>query len=154
LLKSYVIMETLVLHSTRNLDFLSSSILDVILPLISDIHAGVPTPATGFTIKNINPDKKIMRNLITSFFSKVKGNNLKDAGLEDGDLIVIDKSLDCKDGQIAICFLDGEFTAKRIRIEKGVCWLVTENPQDKPIKVTLENDFVIWGIVTCAIQSL
>jgi DNA polymerase V len=76
------------------------------------------------------------------------------AGLDDGDLLVIDKSLEPRDGKIAVCFLDGEFTVKRIKIEANAIWLMPENKKYKPIKVTKDNEFVIWGIVTSVIKSM
>lgn len=78
---------------------------------------------------------------------------MKDAGIFDGDLLVIDKSLPPQDGKIAICQIDGEFTVKRIKIEKNVVWLVAENEEYKPIKVTEENELMIWGIVLHSIKS-
>jgi DNA polymerase V len=77
-----------------------------------------------------------------------------DAGLSDGDLLVIDKSLEPVNGKIAVCFIDGEFTVKRIKIEKDVVWLIAENKNYAPIKVTAENEFIIWGIVTAVIKKV
>ena len=76
------------------------------------------------------------------------------AGLNNGDLLIIDKSLEPVDSKIAVCFIDGEFTVKRIKIEKGIIWLVAENEKYQPIKVTAENDFIIWGIVTTVIKNV
>ena len=76
------------------------------------------------------------------------------AGLADGDLLIIDKSLEPRDGKIAVCFIDGEFTVKRIKIEKDTIWLVAENRNYSPIKVTKDNDFLIWGVVTNVIKDL
>ena len=69
------------------------------------------------------------------------------------DLLVIDKSLQPQDGKIAICQIDGEFTVKRIKIEKNIIWLVAENEEYKPIKVTEENELMIWGIVLHSIKT-
>jgi len=84
----------------------------------------------------------------------VKGNSMKDAGLENGDLLIIDKSLEPKNGKSAVCFIDGEFTVKRIKIDKKIIWLIAENKDYQPIKVTPENEFVIWGIVTTVIKKI
>ena len=77
-----------------------------------------------------------------------------DAGIHDGDLLIIDKSLEPKNNKIAICFVDGEFTVKRIKIEKEIVWLIAENKDYEPIKVTKDNDFIIWGIVINVIKYL
>lgn len=76
------------------------------------------------------------------------------AGFHEGDLLVIDKSLEPRNGKIAVCYIDGEFTVKRIKIEKDCCWLVAENKNYKPIKVTKDNDFLIWGIVIKVIKDV
>ena len=77
-----------------------------------------------------------------------------DAGLNDNDLLVIDRSLTPEHNRIAVCFLDGEFTVKRLRVEKNEVWLQPENPNYPIISITEENDFVIWGIVTNVIKKV
>ena len=76
-----------------------------------------------------------------------------DAGLNDGDVLIIDRSIEPANGKIAVCYLDGGFTVKRLKVEKDVCWLLPENPDYKPIKVTPDNDFMIWGMVTYVIKA-
>ena len=80
------------------------------------------------------------------------------AGIYDGDLLIIDKSLEPREGAIAVCFIDGEFTLKRIHFERVdgqvvAIWLQPENESFAPIKVTQDNQFVIWGIVTHSVRS-
>ena len=89
-----------------------------------------------------------------TFFAKVKGQSMIDAGLDDNDLLVIDRSLEPTNNKIAVCFLDGEFTVKRLRVEKNEVWLQPENPNYPIISITEENDFVIWGIVTNVIKKV
>ena len=74
-------------------------------------------------------------------------------GIDDGDILVIDRSLEPANNKIAVCYIDGEFTVKRIKIEQKVCWLIAENDNYKPIKVTEENELIIWGIVVHLIKS-
>jgi DNA polymerase V len=74
------------------------------------------------------------------------------AGLDDKDLLVIDRSLEPSHNKIAVCFLDGEFTVKRLKVNKEGVWLQPENPDYPIIKITDDNDFVIWGIVTNVIK--
>jgi DNA polymerase V len=76
------------------------------------------------------------------------------AGLDDKDLLVIDRSLEPENNRIAVCFLDGEFTVKRLKVTDGGVWLQPENPEYPSIKITEENDFVIWGIVTSVIKKV
>lgn len=78
---------------------------------------------------------------------------MRDEGIEEGDILVIDKSLELMDDDLAVCFIDGEFTVKRVRLEPEAIWLVPSNPDYPLIKVTKENDFMIWGIVTFTIKK-
>ncbi len=148
-------MAALKLHSSNTLDIysaLSDTALD--LPLVSDgISAGFPSPAMDFTDLTIDLNKHLIKHPSSTFYGRVKGQSMKDEGINDGDLLVIDKSLQPADGKIAVCYLDGEFTIKRIRIDKKECWLMPANELYKPIQVTAENDFLIWGIVTHVIKS-
>jgi DNA polymerase V len=77
-----------------------------------------------------------------------------DAGLNDNDLLVIDRSLSPAHNKIAVCFLDGEFTVKRLRVKNDEVWLQPENKNYQAIKITEANDFVIWGIVTNVIKKV
>ena len=79
---------------------------------------------------------------------------MKGAGIDNGNLLIIDRNLEPKDGKIAVCFLDGEFTVKRLKYENEAIFLVAENLQYRSIKVTADNEFLIWGIVTNVIKDL
>jgi DNA polymerase V len=99
-------------------------------------------------------NKHLVKHPATTFYGRVKGQSMKDAGIFDGDLLVIDKSLQPTDNKIAVCYIDGEFTIKRIQIQKDCVWLIPENEAYQPIKVTADNDFIIWGMVTHVIKAL
>jgi DNA polymerase V len=77
-----------------------------------------------------------------------------DAGIKEGDILVIDRSLEPSNGKKAVCYIDGEFTLKTIKKEKQKLWLLPANPDYKPIEIKEENDFVIWGIVTYVIHKM
>lgn len=149
-------MTALKLHTSKTLDIYSASTeTELELPLISQgINAGFPSPAMDFIDMNIDMNKHLVKHPSATFYGRVKGYSMKDAGIEDGDLLVIDKSLEPSDNKIAICFIDGEFTVKRIKLDKDFCWLMPANEKFKPIKVTEENNLIIWGIVTHVIKSL
>ena len=87
----------------------------------SGISAGFPSPANDFLDLSIDLNKVLIKNPSATFYGRVKGNSMINAGINDGDLLVIDKSMEPKNGKIAVCFIDGEFTIKRIKIEKGNC---------------------------------
>lgn len=127
----------------------------LLLPLCdSGISAGFPSPADDFLDASIDLNKIFIKNKDATFYGRVKGDSMIGAGLNDGDLLIIDKSIEPKDGKIAVCFIDGDFTVKRIKITKDIIWLVAENKNYQPIKVTKDNDFTIWGIVTNVIKSV
>ncbi len=144
------------LHKTKTIEFYSAETTSKLdLPFVENgISAGFPSPADDFLDLSIDLNKELIHNPSATFYGRVKGDSMVDAGLSDGDLLIIDKSLEPTDSKIAVCFIDGEFTVKRIKIERDIIWLIAENKNYKPIKVTSENDFIIWGIVTTVIKSV
>lgn len=118
------------------------------------ISAGFPSPADDFKENRISLDKELIKNPEATFFARVSGESMIGAGLEDNDLVVIDRSLEPAHNKIAVCYLDGEFTVKRLKVENNLVWLQPENPNYKPIKITEENNFIIWGIVTNVIKKV
>ena len=118
------------------------------------ISAGFPSPAEDFKQERLSLDNELIKNKEATFFARVSGQSMIDAGLGDNDLLVIDRSLSPAHNKIAVCFLDGDFTVKRLKVEKEVVWLQPENKNYQPIKITEENDFVIWGIVTNVIKKV
>ncbi len=118
------------------------------------VSAGFPSPATDFMENNIDLNKELSTNQLATFYIKVKGNSMIDAGINDKDVLVVDRSLEPKNNKIAICFIDGEFTVKRLRIENNELQLIPENSKYKPITITEENQFIIWGIVTYVIKKM
>jgi len=118
------------------------------------ISAGFPSPADDFMQQRLSLDSELVKNKEATFFARVTGQSMIDAGLNDNDLLVIDRSLSPSNNRIAVCFLDGEFTVKRLKVKKGEVWLQPENKDYKPIKITQENDFIIWGIVTNVIKKV
>jgi DNA polymerase V len=128
-----------------------SSILS--LPYIGLISCGFPSPADDHLDEAIDLNKEYIKNKSSTFFGRVNGDSMIDAGLDDGDLLVIDKSLKPQDGKIAVCFIDGEFTVKRIKIENGRIWLMAENKNYQSIEITEGNELTIWGIVVHSIKN-
>lgn len=128
--------------------------LELSLPFADQgIKAGFPSPAQDYLESAIDLNKELIKHPASTFYGRVKGDSMIDANVHDGDILVIDKSLEPRNGDMAVCFIDGEFTIKYIKIEKDIIWLQPANDNYKPIKVTIDNDFVIWGIVTYCIQN-
>ncbi len=118
------------------------------------ISAGFPSPADDFKESRISLDEELIKNKEATFFARVSGQSMVGAGLDDNDLLVIDRSIPPTNNKIAVCFLDGEFTVKRLRVDGSDVWLQPENPDYPIIKITEENNFLIWGIVTNVIKRL
>lgn len=117
------------------------------------IKAGFPSPAQDYLTESLDLMKEIVRHPAATFFARVCGDSMKDVGIHDGDILVVDKSLSPKSGDIAVCYIDGEFTVKKLKISKSVIWLLPSNEGYKPIKVTSENDFIVWGVVTYSLKK-
>lgn len=120
------------------------------------IKAGFPSPAQDYLVGTIDLNRELIRHRETTFLARVSGNSLTDAGICDGDIVVIDKSLEAKNGDFVVAFVDGEFTLKEFRLdEKNNCaWLIPHNKDYEPIKVTEENQFLVWGVLTYTIKHL
>ena len=120
----------------------------------SGIAAGFPSPADDFKQNRISLDSELVKNKEATFFARVSGQSMIGAGLDDNDLLVIDRSIEPENNKIAVCFIDGEFTVKRLLIKNGKLWLQPENSEFKAIEITDDNEFVIWGIVTNVIKKV
>ena len=118
------------------------------------ISAGFPSPADDFKETRISLDRELVKNKEATFYARVSGDSMVGAGLEDGDLLVIDRSLNPENGKIAVCLIDGDFTVKRIKKEKHKLFLIPENKKYKKIEIKEENELVIWGIVEYVIKKV
>ena len=126
------------------------------LEFVQEIHAGFPSPAADCAGERIDIARELTSHPETTFYARVSGDSMHDAGMFDGDIIVIDKSLEPHNGDIIIAAVDGEFTVKEFRRDednKGG-WLIPHNPAFQPIRVTAENNFSVWGVVTHCIHDL
>ena len=118
------------------------------------ISAGFPSPADDFKETRISLDRELVKNKEATFYARVSGDSMIGAGLDDGDLLVIDRSKSPENGKIAICLVDGEFTVKRIKKEKKKLYLMPENKKYKPIELKEENELIIWGVVEYVIKKV
>ena len=129
----------------------------------SEIHAGFPSPATDYMTQAIDLNKELVRHPAATFYGRVVGDSMIDAGVEEGDILVIDKSLDAQDGDMAVCFIDGEFTLKHLRFSEDTALdgsklrrlsLVPANDRYPVIEVGEGSDFIMWGVVTYVIKKV
>lgn len=120
------------------------------------LSCGFPSPAQNDTENKIDLFRKLIKHPSTTFFCLVEGDSMENAGISDGDIAIIDKSLEPADGSIAMAYIDGAFTLKRLKVDKATktVWLVPENEKYKPIKITPDNEqFLVWGILIHVIKS-
>ena len=117
------------------------------------IRAGFPSPAQDYLQQAIDLNKELIRHPASTFYGRVVGDSMSGEGIEEGDILVIDKSLELTDDDLAVCFIDGEFTVKRVRLEQEAAYLIPSNPKYPTIKVTADNNFIVWGIVTYTIKK-
>ena len=124
--------------------------------LLGEVKAGFPSPAEDIREK-LDLMKLLVRHRASTFFFRVSGVSMVDADMDEGDIIIVDRAVqpynDCK----AVCFIDGEYTVKRIEIGDGVVRLMPANEKNtkyQPIEVTPENNFMVWGVVTYVIKKV
>jgi DNA polymerase V len=131
-------------HTSANLE----------LPLyFSRIHAGFPSPADDFIDRPLDLNEHLIRHPAATFFVQVQGDSMIDAGIHPGALLVVDRSLQPRSGQIILAVLNGDFTVKRMKKDKGTIVLYPENPRYQPVTVTPEHDFEVWGVVVHVVRS-
>ncbi|MDR0835942.1 MAG: translesion error-prone DNA polymerase V autoproteolytic subunit [Tannerella sp.] len=128
---------------------------ELLLPFIDEgIKAGFPSPAQDYIETGIDLNKHLIRDKSATFFARVDGDSMYDADFSDGDIIVIDRSLAVKDGDKVIACVDGDFTLKSIKINEKDIFLIPANPDYETIKITPDNQLMIWGVVTYIIKKV
>lgn len=118
------------------------------------ISAGFPSPAMDFMETRLDVSKLLIKNPLTTFYARVSGTSMTGAGINDGDILVVDRSLRPEHKSIAVCHIDGEFTVKRLLSENGELFLKPENDQFRPLKISEHDNFSVWGIVTHVISKV
>lgn len=117
------------------------------------IPAGFPSPAQDHLGDTIDLNKELIRHPATTFCARVTGYSMIDCGIDDGDLLLVDKSIEPRDGCIAVCFIDGEFTLKQLSLQLDGLYLMPANGDYSPIKVQEGSNFQVWGIVTYVVKN-
>ena len=125
------------------------------LPMfLESVSAGFPSPADDYMEDRLDLNDYLVRNPSATFFVRVTGDSMIDAGIHSGDILVVDRSLPPRDGNIVIAVIDSELTVKRLQRKKTKVYLLPENQNYKPIEITSEMNFEVWGVVTNVIHSL
>lgn len=125
------------------------------LPLYqARVPAGFPSPADDFIDLKLDLHDYLVRKHCATYYAKVSGDSMTGAGILDGDIIVVDRSLAPSEGKIVVVAIDGEFTVKRIRYTKSEIMLCPENSQYPAIKLSKQEDFGFWGVVVGVVRKL
>ena len=125
------------------------------LPLfLSRIRAGFPSPADDYLDKKLDLNEHLIKHPSATFFVKVKGDSMIKAGINSGDILVVDRSLEPKDKKIVVAVVNGEFTVKRVRNVRDKLYLFSENDDYPAIEIKEESDFEFWGVVIHVIHSV
>jgi len=130
---------------------------ELALEFAESIHAGFPSPAADHSGERINLARELTPHPETTFYAHVDGDSMRDAGILDDDIVVVDRSLEPKNGDYIVALIDNEYTLKEFRMDpNGQCaWLIPHNPDFRPIRIDKENNtFRVWGVVTYAIHRL
>lgn len=146
-----VMMMKEIFLTTNNVSFIeyNFSHLKEIPYFDGGIPAGFPSPADDFKELTISFDKEVFGSSPSTIFcARVTGSSMEGAGISDNDVIAVDRSLEPKNGDIAVCLIYDDFTLKRLHVTKDCVWLLPENQNYKPIQITDNESFQIWGIVT------
>ncbi len=122
--------------------------------MTSTVAAGFPSPADDHAEDRLDLNSLLIKRPAATFFVRVSGDSMLQRGIHDGDLLVVDRSLEASDGSVVIAVLDGELTVKELRRRNGRAWLAAANSDFPPISLETESETHIWGVATCVIHSL
>jgi len=124
------------------------------IPLYSSkVQAGFPSPADDYIEMHLDLNNHLIKHPASTFFVIASGDSMNGAGIQSGDMLIVDRSLEAGHGKIVIAAIDGELTVKRLSKQDGRVQLLPENDKYKPIDITHEQDLVIWGVVTHVIHQ-
>ena len=142
-------------HTGKELSFYSMEEKTLDIPFYqSNVSAGFPSPAEDFMELDLNLQEYLVQHPSATFCVKVTGDSMQNAGIFSGDVMVVDRALEPKNKTIVLAVLDGEFTVKRIHKKGDLLFLNPENDNFKPIEITQEMNFKVWGLVTLIIHKV
>ena len=122
--------------------------------MLQTVAAGFPSPAEDYADRPLDLHELLIEHPSATFFVRVEGDSMQEAGMHSGDILVVDRSLNPHSGKIVVALLNGEFTVKRLKIEGDNIYLIPENSRFPSIKIEEGMDFQVWGIVTYVIHRV
>jgi len=127
----------------------------VLLPLFSStISAGFPSPADDLLEDCLDLNRYLINQPTATFFMRFEGEPMLESGLQHGDLLIVDRSVEPTDSKIVVAVIDDELVVRRVKQNRRQMWLLSENPNCQTIYITKDTEFQIWGVVTHAIRTL
>ncbi len=131
--------------------------VSTVLPLLfadDGIRAGFPSPAQDYIRESIDLNKTLIKHPASTFYAKVVGDSMSGEGITEGDILIIDRSIEAEHGDLAVCCLNGEFTLKRLCLnQRDKIYLMPSNRKFNPIEVSRDDDFMVWGVVIYTIKA-
>ena len=131
--------------------------VSTVLPLLfadDGIRAGFPSPAQDYIRESIDLNRTLIKHPASTFYAKVVGDSMSGEGITEGDILIIDRSIEAEHGDLAVCCLNGEFTLKRLCLNQGdKIYLMPSNRKFNPIEVSRDDDFMVWGVVIYTITA-
>jgi DNA polymerase V len=140
----------------KNVPYAIETETDAVFSLCGDVKAGFPSPAEDIGEK-LDLIQLLVKHKASTFFFRVSGVSMVDAAMDEGDIIIVDRSISPYNGCKAVCYIDGEYTVKRVEILPDKVRLLPANEHNtlyKPIEITPDNTFAIWGVVTYVIKKV
>ena len=125
------------------------------LPIAEGLKAGFPSPAEDYSHETLDFNRDLIHNPESTFYGKVEGDSMIEAGIFNNDIAVIDRSIEPRDGDVVVGYVNGEFTIKYLDLrhkKDGYIELRPANKDFKPIRITEEDNFEIWGVVIWTIK--
>jgi len=124
-----------------------SSLLSVLISPVP-VAAGYPSPAQDYFDGRIDLNEHLIKDITSTYVVRVSGDSMEDAGISDGDELIVNRALEPRDGSVVVAVLDGELTVKRLRLTARGVVLQADNPRYPDIRVPALADLVIWGVAT------
>jgi len=121
--------------------------------MASPIRAGFPNPAEEASGQAMDLNELLVRHPISTYYLRVEGDSMEGAGITEGDIVVVDKSLEARTGDVVVAAVDGEFTLKTLKKSGSKAWLVPANPAYQPIELGQDREASVWGVVTHTIHT-
>ena len=121
---------------------------------LASVSAGFPSPAEDYIEGRLDLNRHLIKHPAATFFVRVAGDSMIDAGIHPGDILVVDRAVEPADGRVVIAVIDGELTVKRIAQRGGRLYLVADNSRYAPLEIIEEMEFEIWGVVTTVVHHL